>query len=97
MEPTQLISVWEGHRGVKSLVQALAERQAVVSLKGLKGSSVAMVLGAAFRLQRRPMVLVEADMDRIAEAIALVKEDAANIPAAKEIVRELTDRYPLEA
>ena len=41
--------------------------------------------------------LVEADMDRIAEAIALVKEDAANIPAAKEIVRELTDRYPLEA
>ena len=66
LEPTQLISEWEGHRGVKSLVQALAERQAVVSLKGLKGSSVAMVLGAAFRLQRRPMVLVEADMESAA-------------------------------
>ena len=66
LEPTQLISEWEGHRGVKSLVQALAERQTVVSLKGLKGSSVAMVLGAAFRLQRRPMVLVEADMESAA-------------------------------
>ncbi len=66
LEPTQLISEWEGHRGVKSLVQALAERQAVVSLKGLKGSSVAMVLGATFRLQRRPMVLVEADMESAA-------------------------------
>lgn len=66
LEPTQLISEWEGHRGVKSLVQVLAERQAVVSLKGLKGSSVAMVLGAAFRLQRRPMVLVEADMESAA-------------------------------
>lgn len=66
LEPTQLISEWESHRGVKSLVQALAERQAVVSLKGLKGSSVAMVLGAAFRLQRRPMVLVEADMESAA-------------------------------
>ncbi len=66
LEPTQLISEWEGHRGVKSLVQALAERQAVVSLKGLKGSSVAMVLGAAFRLQRRSMVLVEADMESAA-------------------------------
>lgn len=61
-----MISEWEGHRGVKSLVQALAERQAVVSLKGLKGSSVAMVLGAAFRLQQRPMVLVEADMESAA-------------------------------
>ena len=66
LEPTQLISEWEGHRGVKSLVQALAGKQAVVSLKGLKGSSVAMVLGAAFRLQRRPMVLVEADMESAA-------------------------------
>ncbi len=66
LEPTQLISEWEGHRGVKSLVQALAERQAVVSLKGLKGSSVAMVLGATFRLQQRPMVLVEADMESAA-------------------------------
>lgn len=66
LEPTQLISEWEGHRGVKSLVQVLAERQAVVSLKGLKGSSVAMVLGAAFRLQRRPMVLVESDMESAA-------------------------------
>ncbi len=66
MEPTQLISVWEGHRGVKSLVQALAGKQAVVSLKGLKGSSVAMVLGAAFRQQQRPFVVVESDMESAA-------------------------------
>lgn len=66
LEPTQLISVWEGHRGVKSLVQALAGKQAVVSLKGLKGSSVAMVLGAAFRQQQRPFVVVESDMESAA-------------------------------
>ncbi len=39
----------------------------------------------------------EADMDRIAEAIALVIRSEDNIPAAKEIVKSLTDRYPLEA
>ena len=66
LEPTQLISVWEGHRGVKSLVQALAGKQAVVSLKGLKGSSVAMVLGAAFSQQKRPFVIVEKDMESAA-------------------------------
>ena len=36
------------------------------------------------------------DMDRIAEAIALVIESEDNIPAAREIVRELTEKYPLE-
>lgn len=81
LEPTQLISEWEGHRGVKSLVQALAERQAVVSLKGLKGSSVAMVLGAVFRLQRRPMVLVEADM----ESAAYLYNDLQTILGAADI------------
>ncbi len=38
-----------------------------------------------------------ADMDRVAEAIALVVQSADNIEAAKAIVKELTDRYPLEA
>ncbi|MBQ1316323.1 MAG: serine hydroxymethyltransferase, partial [Lachnospiraceae bacterium] len=37
------------------------------------------------------------DMDRIAEAIALVIAGEENIPAAKAIVKELTDKYPLEA
>ena len=36
------------------------------------------------------------DMDRIAEAIALVIESEDNIDKAREIVRELTDKYPLE-
>ena len=37
------------------------------------------------------------DMDRIAEAIALVvKGGEEQIPAAREIVRSLTDKYPLE-
>ena len=36
------------------------------------------------------------DMDRIAEAIALVIESENNIDKAREIVRELTDKYPLE-
>ena len=36
------------------------------------------------------------DMDRIAEAIAMVIESEDNIPAAREIVRELTEKYPLE-
>ena len=36
------------------------------------------------------------DMDRIAEAIFMVKESADNIPAAKAIVAELTAKYPLE-
>lgn len=36
------------------------------------------------------------DMDRIAEAIAMIIDDhEANIDKAKEIVKELTDRYPL--
>ncbi len=40
--------------------------------------------------------LVEADMDRIAEAIAMmVKEPEANQAAARAIVQELTDKYPL--
>ncbi len=37
------------------------------------------------------------DMDRIAEAISLVIESEDNIERAREIVKELTDRYPLEA
>ena len=41
--------------------------------------------------------LVEADMDRLAEAIAMVTASEENIAAAKEIVRELTEKYPLEA
>ena len=36
------------------------------------------------------------DMDRIAEAIAMVIESEDNVPAAREIVRELTEKYPLE-
>lgn len=38
-----------------------------------------------------------ADMDRIAEAIAtIIKEGEAGIPAARAIVQELTDKYPLD-
>lgn len=37
------------------------------------------------------------DMDRIAEAIALVIESEENIGRAKEIVKSLTEKYPLEA
>ena len=37
------------------------------------------------------------DMDRIAEAIALVIESEDNVPKAREIVKTLTDKYPLEA
>ena len=40
--------------------------------------------------------LKEADMDRIAEAIALMVKSADNLEAARAIVKELTDRYPLE-
>ena len=39
----------------------------------------------------------EEDMDQIAEAIALVTESEDNIARAKEIVKSLTDRYPLDA
>jgi glycine hydroxymethyltransferase len=36
------------------------------------------------------------DMDRIAEAIALViKGGEDKVPAAREIVKSLTDKYPL--
>lgn len=37
------------------------------------------------------------DMDKIAEAIAmLIKEGESAVPAAKEIVKSLTDKYPLD-
>jgi len=36
------------------------------------------------------------DMDKIAEAIAMVIESEDNIPAARAIVKTLTDKYPLE-
>jgi glycine hydroxymethyltransferase len=36
------------------------------------------------------------DMDRVAEAIALVAKSEDNISAARAIVKELTDKYPLE-
>ena len=36
------------------------------------------------------------DMDVIAEAIALVIKDEANVSAARELVKSLTDKYPLE-
>ncbi|MCH5264190.1 MAG: serine hydroxymethyltransferase, partial [Lachnospiraceae bacterium] len=40
--------------------------------------------------------LVEEDMDKIAEAIALmVKDPEGNQTAARAIVQELTDKYPL--
>ncbi len=35
------------------------------------------------------------DMDRLAEAIALVIESEDNIDTAREIVRSLTEKYPL--
>lgn len=51
-------------KGVKSLVELLrSDGNNVLSLKGLKGSSVAMVLGSAFRQQQRTMVVVESDME----------------------------------
>ena len=37
----------------------------------------------------------EDDMDRIAEAITLVLASEDNVPKAKEIVKELTEKYPL--
>ena len=38
----------------------------------------------------------EADMDKIAEAIALViKKQEAGVAEARAIVQELTDKYPL--
>ena len=40
--------------------------------------------------------LVEEDMDRIAEAISLVYQGEENIEAARAIVKELTDKYPLD-
>ncbi len=39
--------------------------------------------------------MVEADMEKIAEAIAMVVESEANIEPAKAIVAELTKKYPL--
>ncbi len=39
----------------------------------------------------------EADMDQIAQAISLVIQSPDNRPAAREIVKTLTDRYPLQA
>lgn len=39
--------------------------------------------------------MVEADMEKIAEAIAMVVESKANIEPAKAIVAELTKKYPL--
>lgn len=39
--------------------------------------------------------MVEEDMDRIAEAIAMVAAGEENVEAAKEIVLELTKKYPL--
>ena len=36
------------------------------------------------------------DMDQVAEAIAtVIKEQEAGIPKAREIVKKLTDKYPL--
>ncbi len=40
--------------------------------------------------------LVEEDMDKIANAIVLVMESEKNIEKAKEIVAELTEKYPLQ-
>ncbi len=40
--------------------------------------------------------LTAADMDQVAEAIVLVAKGEDNIPAAREIVRGLTEKYPLE-
>ena len=37
----------------------------------------------------------ESDMDQIAEAIALVLDSRENAERAREIVKSLTDRYPL--
>jgi Glycine/serine hydroxymethyltransferase len=39
----------------------------------------------------------EADMDKIAEAIAMIVASQDNTEKAKAIVKELTDKYPLEA
>ncbi len=40
---------------------------------------------------------VEEDMDQVAEAIALVIKDSANVEKARAIIKTLTDKYPLNA
>ena len=40
---------------------------------------------------------VEEDMDKVAEAIALVIKDPSSVEKARAIVRTLTDKYPLNA
>ena len=40
---------------------------------------------------------VEEDMDQVAEAIALVIKDPANVEKARAIIKTLTDKYPLNA
>lgn len=67
MEATQLSSVFAEMKGVKSVVRQLQTTEPkVLSLKGLKGSAVAMVLGTVFRQQRHMMVVVENDMESAA-------------------------------
>ena len=39
--------------------------------------------------------MVEEDMEKIAEIIALVIESEENVEKAKELVAELTAKYPL--
>ncbi len=39
--------------------------------------------------------MVEEDMDKIAEIIALVIKDEANVEKARDMVKELTEKYPL--
>lgn len=39
--------------------------------------------------------MVEEDMDKIAEAIALVVKEPEKIGMARSIVKELTEKYPL--
>ena len=39
----------------------------------------------------------EEDMDKIAEAIAIMVKDRSRKEEAKKIVKELTDKYPLNA
>lgn len=67
VEAVELLSGYLEHKSVKALVKQLqTSEQTILSLKGIKGSAVAMALGATFKQLNRTFVIVESDMEAAA-------------------------------
>ena len=95
-----LIDLRDNELSGKDLEKLLDEAHITANKKTVPGEPRSAFVTSGVRLGTAAATsrgLNTEDMDRVAEAISLVMKGRGNIPAARAIVKELTEKYPLNA